>query len=54
MRMGSSLRGFPLVEERVVPASEASSLVTFPYDDCGDGEGNDGEESGKGWLMDFK
>ena len=52
--MGSSLRGFPLVEERVAPASEASSLITFPYDDCGDGEGNDGEESGESRLVDFE
>ena len=52
--MGSSWKGFPLVEERVAPASEASSLVTFPYDDCGNSEGNDGEESGKGRLVDFE
>ena len=50
----SSLRGFPLVEERVPPASEAPSLITFPYDDCGNGESHDGEKSGEGRLMDFE
>ena len=54
VRTSSSLRGFPLVEERVAPTSEASSFITSPYDDCGDGEGNDGEESGEGRLVDFE
>ena len=52
--MGSPWKGFPLVEECVVPTPETSALVAFVEDDCGDGKGEDSKESGKSWLVNLE